>query len=118
MGVSSVTGPTPNKGFEAAAMQKLGSITNQLAEIIPLAGPLSDMGKLAIEMLQKITKLVPPGGNSPASEQNNLKQALIQSQQNMSQMQQMRPQASPAASPPGGPPRMPGLPAAPGASAG
>jgi hypothetical protein len=110
MGVSPITGPTPNKGFEAAAMQKLGGIINQLAEIIPLVGATSDIGKAAMDALQKLAKQVPSGANSPASEQSNLKKALMQSQQNMSQMQQMKPPGGapgPGGPPPGGPPGMP-----------
>ena len=95
-------------------MQKLGGIINQLAEIIPLVGATSDIGKVATEVLQKLAKQVPSGANSPASEQSNLKKMLMQSQQNMAQSQQMRPpggapgQGGP---PPGGPPQMPGAPA-------
>src|SRR5262252_6750646 len=111
MGVSSVTGPTPNKGYEAAAVQRLGSVINQLVEILPLAGPTDDLGGAIMDAIKKFSKHVPAGADSPASERNNVQGMMMQNQQQMAQAQQMgRPQQPPGgggAQPPGGPPQLP-----------
>jgi hypothetical protein len=114
MGVSSVTGPTPNKGYEAAAIQRLGGVVNQLAEILPLAGPTSELGNAIMDAIKKFSKHVPAGANTPASERNDLQRRMMQNQQQQAQMQQMmRPQGQGGgAQPAGGPPQLPSMRAA------
>jgi len=112
MGVSSVTGPTPNRGYEAAALQQLGSILQRLTQIQPMVGVTSDIGKVVHKMIGDLAKIVPDGINNPASERNQLQQAMMQNQQQMAQAQQMgRPQAGGGAQP-GGPPQLPTMRAA------
>ena len=109
MGVSSVTGPTPNKGYEAQVIQRLGSMVNQLTEMLPLVGATSEMGTMIMDTIKKFAKHVPPGASSPASERNNIQQMGMKNAQNMQMMQQMRPGASPqGGQQPGGPPPMQG----------
>ena len=81
MGVSPATGPTPNKGYEAAAMQRLGLVIKQLTEILPLAGASSDIGKTVLDVLTKLTKHVPAGSNSQASERNAIDQMAMKNAQ-------------------------------------
>jgi hypothetical protein len=106
MGVSSVTGPTPNKGLEAAVIQRLGGMINALTEMLPMVGATSEMGNMIMDTIKKFSKHVPPGASSPASERNNLQQQMMKNQQNMQMQQQMKPggQPSQGAQPPGGPP--------------
>ena len=105
-GVSPASGPTQNKGHEAAALQRLGSIVNSLAELIPLAGATSDVGKAVMDALQKLTKLVPPGSVSPASAKNNIEQMAMKNTQQNQQMQALKQQQA------GGQPGAPAVPPA------
>jgi len=108
MGVSSATGPTPNKGYEAAVVQRLGNVVNQLTEMIPMVGATSELGQALMKGIQIFAKHVPPGASNPSAERNNLQRMMMQNSQNMQMGQQMRPQAPPqGGQPPGGPPMMP-----------
>jgi hypothetical protein len=93
MGVSPATGPTPNKGFEAAGMQKLGTVINQLTDLLPMVGATSELGQAVMKALQSFSKHLPPGSVSPAGQQNNMQQMMLQQQKNASMLQQMKPGA-------------------------
>lgn len=102
-GSSPATGPTPNKGYEAAAAQRLGAVVKQLEELIPLAGATSDIGKAALDALNKLVKLVPAGSVTPASQRNNIERMAQSQAQNNAQMQalkQQRMQGGQGAQPP------------------
>ena len=43
-GASSATGPTPNKGYEAAAMQRVGVLVKAMTELLPQVGMQSELG--------------------------------------------------------------------------
>jgi len=92
MGASPATGPTPNRGFEAAGLQKMGMVVKLLEEIIATSGAVSEVGKAALEMLNKGVKLVPAGSVSPAAEKNNINQMAMKNSQNNQQMQMLRQQ--------------------------
>lgn len=96
MGSSPATGPVPNKGFEAAGLQRLGVITKQLEEMLPLVGASSPLGQDILDALKKFTKHVPAGSVSPQAQKNTLEQALMKSIQNGQQMSALK------AQPPGG----------------
>ena len=81
LGASPVTGPTPNKGFEAAALQRLGLVIKQLTEILPMAGATSDIGKTILDVLGKLAKHVPSGSNTQASERNAIDQMAMKNAQ-------------------------------------
>jgi hypothetical protein len=114
MGVSSMSGPTPNKGYEAAVMQRMGSMLTAMGEMIPMVGATSEVGMLLMDTIKKFSKHVPAGANSPAAEQNDLRQRLMQSQQNAQTMQQARGAGAPGQAGQGGPPpqQMPQMPRA------
>ena len=103
MGVSSATGPTPNRGYEAAAKQRLGVVLRQLEQMVPLAGATTDLGKSILKALNDLAKHIQPGEVTPAAERNTLETAMMQNQQNTAMQQQMREsQQPPAGGPPGG----------------
>ena len=107
-GVSPATGPTPNKGYEAAAAQRLGLVIKQLEELISMSGATSEVGQAALKMLNIGVKLVPPGSVSPASAKNNIEQMAMRNAQQNQQMQALK--AQPGGGQPGGaqqPPQMP-----------
>ena len=81
MGVSPATGPTPNKGYEAAALQRVGLVIKQLTEILPMAGATSDVGKTILDVLGKLAKHVPSGSNTQASERNAIDQMAMKNAQ-------------------------------------
>jgi hypothetical protein len=81
MGVSPATGPTPNKGYEAAALQRVGLVIKQLTEILPMAGATSDIGKTILDVLGKLAKHVPSGSNTQASERNAIDQMAMKNAQ-------------------------------------
>ncbi len=113
-GVSPATAPTPNRGYEAAAAQKMGLITKQLTEILQLTGVQSDMGKTILKMLNDASKIAPPGSVGPAQEKNNIESMAMKNAANNQQMAQLKQQMAgggapgaggpPGGAPPGGPP--------------
>ena len=116
-GQSPATGPTPNKGFEAAAAQRLGLIIKQLEEIIPMAGATTDIGKACLDALNKLVKYVPAGSVNPAAQKNNIEQMAMKNTQQNAQMQALKAQrmGQGGGQPQGGPPQgqpMPGQAAA------
>lgn len=86
-GSSPATGPTPNRGYEAAALQRLGVVVKQLEELLPMAGAGSEIGKAVLEALNKLVKLVPQGSVTPAGQKNALDQMQMKNAQNNQQMQ-------------------------------
>jgi hypothetical protein len=94
MGVSPATGPTPNKGYEAAAMQKVATAIKFLEAALSQVGSTSDIGKVVLESLTKLSKMAPPGSVSQAAQRNELDEA----QRKNMQAQQMQKQLN---APPG-----------------
>ncbi len=103
LGVSSATGPPPNKGFEAAARQRLGVVIRQLEQMVPLAGATSEIGKSILKALNDLSKHIQPGEVTPAAERNSIESMSMQNQQNMALQQQLK-----AAAPGGAPGGQPG----------
>ena len=104
MGVSPATGPTSNKGFEAAGLQQLGMVVKQLEKLIPLLGSSGEAGQAALKALNALAKFVPAGSVTPAAERNSAEQMMIRATQNNAQLQALRPQGQG-----GAPPQMPSL---------
>lgn len=107
-GQTGATTPTPNLGYEAAGLQKLGSIVKALEDLIPLFGVTTEAGQAVMDTLKKLVKFVPPGSVTPASEKNMIEQAMMKNVANNAQVMSLRN----AQQPPGGmappPPAMPG----------
>jgi hypothetical protein len=91
-GQSGATQPTPNKGFEAAGLQRLGMAVKQLEMLVPMLGSGSEVGKDVLKALNMLVKHVPVGGSSPAAEKNQIEQMAMQNAQRSQQVQQMRQQ--------------------------
>lgn len=89
-GVSAATGPTPNKGYEAAAAQRLGIVIKQLEELVPMAGATSDIGKAVLKALDSLVKFVPAGSVNPAAQKNNIEQLAMKNTQQNQQMQAIK----------------------------
>ncbi len=92
MGSSPATGPTPNKGFEAAGLQRLGLVVKQLEQLVPMFGSGSEPGKAVLEALNKLAKHVPTGAATPGAERANIDRMAMQNAQNNNAMQMMRKQ--------------------------
>jgi hypothetical protein len=92
MGSSPATGPTPNKGFEAAGLQRLGLIIKQLEQLVPQFGSASEPGKDVLKALNMLAKHVPSGASTPGAERTNIDRMSMQNTQNNHAMQQMRQQ--------------------------
>ena len=92
-GSSGATAPTPNKGYEAAAAQRLGLVIKQLEELVSLAGATSEVGQAALKMLNIGVKLVPAGAVTPAAQKNSLDQMQMKNQQQNQQMQALKAQS-------------------------
>ena len=87
--------PTPNRGFEAAALQELGLVVQRLQQIALQAGAGSDVGKAATDAVAKLAKFVPPGSVTPAAQRQmieKLSQSQTQNNQQMQALAQMRQQ--------------------------
>ena len=94
-GSTQATGSTPNKGYEAAGLQKLGVVVKQLEALLPEVGAGSDIGKAVLESLNKLVKFVPSGSVTPAAQKNSIEAQQRQMAQNNQQAQalaQMRQQ--------------------------
>jgi hypothetical protein len=92
-GQTPATGATPNKGYEAAGLQKLGSILKMMEQALPELGASSDPGKALLEAMNKISKFVPAGSVTPAAEKNSIEaqqRAMAQRNQQAQAVQQMR----------------------------
>lgn len=93
-GSSSATGPTPNQGYEAAGMQRLGVIVKGMGELIPLLGASSDAGQAVLKALTSLAKFVPPGAVTPAAERNINEQQMFKNVQQAQMLQQLRARAA------------------------
>src|SRR6266404_9535889 len=89
-GSTSATGSTPNKGYEAAGLQKLGVVVKQLETLLPEVGAGSDVGKAVLEALNKLVKFVPAGSVTPAAQKNSLESMQRNAAQNNQQMQALQ----------------------------
>ena len=89
-GSSPATQPTPNRGHEAAGLQKLGLVIQSLTDILPLVGASSDVGQFVLDMLKKGSKFVPAGSVTPASQRNQLEQMAMKQGQNNQQMMALK----------------------------
>ena len=98
MGVSSMSGPTPNRGYEAAVAQRVGSVIPMLLDSVKLVGATSEMGRKLLKIITSLSDIAPPGSVSPAAQKNQLEQQQMRNAQNMETNQQIRPGAG------GGPP--------------
>jgi hypothetical protein len=92
IGSSPITGPTPNKGFEAAALQRAGVIVKQLMDLLNMTGPTSDLGKDILKVLGIINKHVPSGSVTPAAEKSQLQNMAMKNTQSNQQMQALKQQ--------------------------
>ena len=92
-GQSAAAQPTPNRGYEAAGLQRLGLVIQQLQEILPQLGANSDPGQAVLKALSGLAKFVPPGSVTPAAQRQQLErmsQAQQQGNQQMQALQQQR----------------------------
>ena len=101
-GSSPATGPTPNRGYEAAAVQRLGVALKQIEQILPLAGSGSPLGKDLLKAINILAKHVPEGAVTPAAEQQSVQRMAQQNQQNQMMQQRMRQPGAPGGAQPGG----------------
>ena len=90
MGSSPATGPTPNKGFEAAGLQRLGVVIKQLEQLIPMLGSGTPPGADVLKALNLLSKHVPAGSVTPAAEKTSIDRMAMQNSQNNQQMQALR----------------------------
>lgn len=97
-------GATPNKGFEAAGLQKLGVLVKEMESLLPMLGATSEPGKAVLEALGKLAKHVPTGAVSPASSRNVMQEMMMKSQQNGQMQQQLDKQRAGAGGAPAGAP--------------
>lgn len=99
-GQAAAAQPTPNRGYEAAGLQRLGLVIQQAGEIAPMLGVGSEAYNVLQDFIKKASKLVPPGSVTPAA-QNQMIQRLHQNQQQGNQQMQalaaQRAQQQPAA---------------------
>jgi hypothetical protein len=104
-GGSSASQATPNAGYEAAALQRVGVIVKQVQDLMNLVGATSETGQGLLKALNILVKMVPAGTVSPNAEKNMLEQAQMRNTQNMAtaqQLKQQRMQPPGAGGPPGG----------------
>src|SRR5208282_4558365 len=86
-GQAAATQPTPNRGYEAAGLQRLGLVVQGLQEILPQVGSGSDVGQAILKALTGLSKFVPPGAVTPAAQKQQLERMAQAQQQGNQQMQ-------------------------------
>jgi hypothetical protein len=86
-GQAAAAQPTPNRGYEAAGLQRLGLVIQQLQEILPQVGAGSDVGQAVLKALSSLSKFVPPGSVTPAAQRQMLERMGQAQQQGNQQMQ-------------------------------
>lgn len=89
-GATPATGSTPNKGYEAAGLQKLGVLIKQMETMLPELGASSDAGKAVLECLNKLVKFSPAGSVTPAAQKNSIEAQQRNMAQNNQQMQALQ----------------------------
>ena len=111
-GSTPATGATPNKGYEAAGLQKLGVLLKQMEGILPEVGAGSDVGKVLLDCMTKIAKFVPSGSVTPAAQKNSIEaqqRSMAQNNQQMQAIQQMRQRQAQGGGQGGAPGGQPGM---------
>lgn len=91
-GQSPVTGPSPNKGFEAAALKRAGLVVKQLNEMLGMVGVGTDIGKDVLKAMNLLAKHVPSGSVTPADEKVALERQMMNNTQNNQQQQMLKQQ--------------------------
>ena len=91
-GQAAAAQPTPNRGYEAAGLQRLGLVVQGLQEILPPVGSGSDVGQAILKALTSLSKFVPPGSVTPAAQKQQLERMAQAQQQGNQQMQALFPQ--------------------------
>jgi lysophospholipase L1-like esterase len=86
-GQAAAAQPTPNRGYEAAGLQRLGLVVQQLQELLPQLGSGSDAGQAVLKALTGLSKFVPPGSVTPAAQKQQLERMAQAQQQGNQQMQ-------------------------------
>jgi hypothetical protein len=79
-------GATPNRGYEAAGMQKLGVVVKQLEALLPELGATSEAGQAVLKALNSLVKYVPAGSVTPAAQKNSIEAQQRNMAQNNQQM--------------------------------
>lgn len=109
-GSTPATSATPNKGFEAAALQQVGVVVNQLVKIMAGVGANTEVGKAIMKILPTLSKLVPAGAVTPAGERQQLQKQMMEALQRNQGMQAYKAQQAKSmmgggqGGPPGGQP--------------
>jgi len=89
-GSTPAVSPTPNRGHEAAGLQKLGAALQSLTDALPLVGASSEPGQAILDMIKKLAKFVPAGTMTPAANRNQLEATAMKQGQNNQQMQMLK----------------------------
>ena len=93
MGSTPATGATPNRGYEAAGLQKLGVVVKQLEGLVAELGATSEPGQAVLKALNSLVKFVPAGSVTPAAQKNSIEaqqRNMAQNNQQMQALAQMR----------------------------
>jgi hypothetical protein len=90
MGSSPVTGPTANKGYEAAAVQGVSMCLMKLTQLASTIPATSDLGKAINDAIRTLAKAVPPGGVSQEGQRNEIDKMAMQNAQQMQDMKSLR----------------------------
>jgi hypothetical protein len=100
-GQAAAAQPSPNRGYEAAGLQRLGLVVQQLQEILPQVGAGSDAGQAILKSLTSLSKFVPPGSVTPAAQRQQIERMSQAQQQGNQQMQALMAQRAAAQQQPG-----------------
>lgn len=89
--------------MDAVAVQGIGAAVTLLQNLLSKVGAQSEPGQAILKALTVLTKAVPAGTVTPASQNTVLGQAMMQNTQNGAMQQQMRMRALQQGAPGGAP---------------
>ena len=86
--------PTPDAGAEATAMAGLQVVIELMTKILGGVGATSEIGQTIMPMIQKLAKMAPMGSGSPGVERTELRNMMMQRQQQQPMLQRMQAQGA------------------------
>ena len=87
--------PSPNRGFAAAGLARIGLALNILEQSLPMVGSGTDAGRDMLKAMGLLSKHIPPGSVSPGVQQTAMQGALLKQRQMQPAIAALRAQQAP-----------------------
>lgn len=84
--------PSPNSGFAAAGLARIGLMLKIAEETLPMLGSGTDAGRDLLKAISLLAKHIPPGSVSPGVQQTAMQNAMLRQRQMQPQIAALRAQ--------------------------